>query len=123
MCHSRTIHSILNNIHERALRIVYEDNISSFALLLEKSESVSIHNRNLQALAIEIYKALNNLSSPLKSILFELKETTYNLRNVRTLVSTNTTTTNYSINSISYWAPKVWDQVPEEIQDIKSLLL
>ena len=121
MCHSRTIHSILNNIHERALRIVYLDNISSFALLLEKFESVSIHNRNLQALPIEIYKALNNLSSPLlKSILFELKETTYNLRNVRALVSTNTITTNYGINSISYLAPKDWDQVTEEIQDIKS---
>ena len=55
LCHSRTIHSIINNIHERALRIVYRDNISSFALLLEKSGSVSIHHRNLQALAIDIY--------------------------------------------------------------------
>ena len=86
MCHSRTIHSIINNIHERALRIVYEDNISSFALLLEKSGSVSIHHRNLQALAIDIYKALNTLLSPLMSVLFKLKETTYNLRNVRVLV-------------------------------------
>ena len=65
--HSKTIHSIINNIHERALRIVYKDNISSFALLLEKSGSVSIHHRNLQALAINIYKAQNNLSSPLMS--------------------------------------------------------
>ena len=55
MCHSRTIHSTINNIHERALRIVYKDSISSFAVLLEKSGSVSIHHRNLQALAIDIY--------------------------------------------------------------------
>ena len=89
MCHSRTIHSIINNIHERALRIVYKDNISSFALLLEKSGSVSIHHRNLQALAIDIYKVLSNLSSPLMSVLFKLKETRYNLRNGRALVSTN----------------------------------
>ena len=87
MCHSRTIHPIINNIHERSLRIVYKDTISSFALLLEKSGSVSIHHRNLQALAIEIYKALNNLSSPLMFVLFKLKETTYNIRNVRALVS------------------------------------
>ena len=62
MCHSRPILSIINNIHKRALRIVYKDSISSFAVLLEKSGSVSIHHRNLQALAIDIYKVLNNLS-------------------------------------------------------------
>ena len=101
MCHSRTIHSIINNIHERASRIVYKDNISSFTLLLEKSGSVSIHHRNLQALAIDIYKVLNNLSSPLISILSKLKETTYNLRNGRALVSTNSIS-----NCISYLAPK-----------------
>ena len=89
MCHSRTIHSLINNIHERALRIVYNDNISSFAQLLDKLGSVSIHNRNLQSLAIEVYKALNNSSSPLMSDLIKLKETTYNLRNASALVSTN----------------------------------
>ena len=35
MCHNRTIHSLINNIHERALRIVYKDDISSFTQLLE----------------------------------------------------------------------------------------
>ena len=48
MCHSRTIHSLINNIHERSLRIVYKDNVASFEELLEKSGSVSIHHRNLQ---------------------------------------------------------------------------
>ena len=121
MCHSRTVHSLINNIHERALRIVYKDNISSFTQLLEKSGSVSIHHRNLQALAIEVYKALNNLSSPLMSDLIKLKETTYNLRNASVLVSTNKKTTNYGINSISYLAPNIWDQIPEEIKNSKSL--
>ena len=121
MCHSRIIHSLINNIHERALRIVYKDNTSSFALLLEKSGSVSIHHNNLQALAIEIYKALHNLSSPLMSELFKLKETAYNLRNGSALASTNKKTTTYGINSISYLAPKIWDQVPKEIKDSKSL--
>ena len=89
MCHSRTVHSLINNIHERSLRFAYNDNISSFTQLLEKSGSVSIHHRNLQALALEVYKALNNLSSPLMSDLIKLKETTYNLRNACTLVSNN----------------------------------
>ena len=44
MSHSRTINSLVNNIHERALRIVYKDNTLSFAQLLEKSGSTSIHH-------------------------------------------------------------------------------
>ena len=89
MRHSRIIHSLINNIHERALRIVYKDNISSFSLLLERSGSVSIRHRNLQMLAVEIYKAINNLSSPLMTELFQLKVTMYNLRNGSALVSSN----------------------------------
>ena len=44
-----------------------------FAQLLGKASSVTIHHRNLQVLAIEIYKALNNLSSPLMSALFKIQ--------------------------------------------------
>ena len=76
MSHSRTINSLVNSIHERALRIVYKDNTSSFAQLLEKSGSVCIHHNNLQILAVEIYKALNHLS-PLMFGLFKIKETKY----------------------------------------------
>ena len=89
MCHSRTINAQINKIHERALRIVYADNTSSFEQLLNKSESVSIHHRNIQFLAIEICKALNNLSSPLMSELFKTKETKYDIRKGSMIVSRN----------------------------------
>ena len=48
MSHSRTINSLVNNIHKRALRIAYKDHKSSFAQLLEKSGTTSIHHKNLQ---------------------------------------------------------------------------
>ena len=81
MCHSRKIHRPINKIHERALRIVYMDYTSSFDELIERSGSVSLHHRNLQQLAIEIYKALNGISSSLMSELFVIKERKYNFRN------------------------------------------
>ena len=93
MCHDRLIHSTINKIHERSSRIVYRDNISSFDLLLEKSGSVRIHHSNLQYLAIEIFKALKHLSSPLMSELFKIKETKYGLRKGIALVSFNPKTT------------------------------
>ena len=73
MCHSRTMETQINRIHDRALKIIYGDNVSSFETLLKKSGSVTIHHRNLQLLATEIYKAFNNLSSSLMSDLFKIK--------------------------------------------------
>ena len=52
MIHKRGFNNKINHIHERALRIVYND--YSFEDLLNKDKSVTIHERNLQQLAIEI---------------------------------------------------------------------
>ena len=56
---SRKINNRINRIQERALRIVYKDYVSTFAQLLEKDSSVSIHIRHLQVLETEIFKARN----------------------------------------------------------------
>ena len=50
MFHSRSITNKINRLHERILRIVYNDFKSSFKNLLEKDGTVSIHVKNLQNL-------------------------------------------------------------------------
>ena len=121
MCHSRSLNTKINKIHERALRIDCNDNSSSFDVLLEKSKSVKIHHRNLQQLAIEIYKVFNNLSSSLMSDLFSFRNTGYNLRGGSKLKPNTVKTVYYGTESISNLAPKIWEQVPDEINDSKSL--
>ena len=54
--HNRSLNNKINHIHERALRIVYDDCSSSFEDFLNKDKSVTIQQRNLQQLAIEIFK-------------------------------------------------------------------
>ena len=61
MFHSRKLNSRVNKLHERALRIVYQDYASSFTELLEKDNSTTIHNRNIQLLATELFKVKNEL--------------------------------------------------------------
>ena len=40
--------NLINKIHERALRIAYADYESNSNALLEKDNSISIHQRNIQ---------------------------------------------------------------------------
>ena len=56
MCHNRTYNNKINRLHEICLRLIYNDKRSSFEDLLEKDNPVSIHHKNLQALAIEMFK-------------------------------------------------------------------
>ena len=53
---SRGINNKINRIHERALRITYNNKSSSFQYLLDKDNSVAIHHRNIRTLAIETFK-------------------------------------------------------------------
>ena len=59
--HSRTLNNRINGLHKRALSLVYDDFSSSFSELLEKDKSVTIHHRNLQTPAYEIFKVKNNM--------------------------------------------------------------
>ena len=62
MFHNRSLNHKINKLHERALRIVYNDYSSSFESLLNEDNSFTIHQRNLQKLATEMFKINNNLS-------------------------------------------------------------
>ena len=70
MFHSRKLNSRVNKLHERALRIVYQDYPSSFTELLGNDNSTTIHNRNIQLLATELFKVKNGLSLPFMNKIF-----------------------------------------------------
>ena len=58
---SRKMNAKINHIHERALRLVYDDYVTSFENLLTRDKTVKIHHRNIQKVAIEMFKVKNNL--------------------------------------------------------------
>ena len=89
MFHSRQINHKINKLHERALSIVYNDHFSSFEELLSKDKSVTVHQRNLQTLATEMYKILNGLSPDIMQDIFETKSNYCNTRNAPGFSSRN----------------------------------
>ena len=81
MFHSRNLNKKIKRPHEHCLRVIYNDKTSSFEQLLESDNSVSIHHRNIQALALEMYKVTNGLSLEIMNEIFQIREESrYNLR-------------------------------------------
>ena len=62
---SRYLNNALNNIPERALRLIYNDHEKSFNSILTEKNLKTIHQKNLEFLAIEIYKFQNDLPPPI----------------------------------------------------------
>ena len=67
MFHSRKLNHRTNKIRKRTLRIVWDDHQCTFEELLGRDSSFTIHERNLQKLAIEMFKVNNGLSVQLVS--------------------------------------------------------
>ena len=122
MFHSRKLNNRINEIHERALRLVYKDYISSFDDLLAKENSFKIHHRNLQKLAIEIFKVKKGIAPAIMNNIFEFNDNPYSLRNdTAYFKSRNVRTVRYGIETASFVGPRIWNSIPLEIKESTSL--
>ena len=115
MFYSRGVNNKINHLHERALRIIYKDNSSSFENLLEKDGSYSIHHRNIQSLATELFKIKTKVSNDIIYDIFNIREIKYNLRSQTDFSGHCVNTNKFGINSLKFFATKVWEIAPFEI--------
>ena len=120
MFHGRQINDKINKLHERALRIVYNDTVTSFENLLIKDKSFTIHHQNIQLLAIETYKAIHNLPGGNLSEFFVRNNHNYNLRSESELLLPNVNTVFKGQNSISYFGSVIWNSIPFELRKASS---
>ena len=109
MCHSKTFSNRIDNIRQRALRIVYQDKKSKFEELLQKDKSVSVQMKNLQHLATEIFKVRNGLSPTIMNKVFNFQ------------ASRNMHTAHFGTDTISSLGPKLWKLIPDKIKHASKL--
>ena len=74
MFHSQKLNNYINRIHERALRIVYQDHNPTLDELLAKVGSSKIHERNLLKFIIEIFKSKMKLALNIKNEVFDITD-------------------------------------------------
>ena len=121
MFHNKRYNNEINCLHERMLRIVYKDYKSYFAELLSEDKSLTIHHRNVQKLANEMYQVKNELCSKIMLDLFKGVTHSYNLRNSLICGSYKIKTVRYGTDTITYLSPKIWSIIPDEIRESASL--
>ena len=108
MFHNRTYKNKINRLHKRCLQLSYNDKRSSFEDLLEKDNSVSIHHKNLQALAIEMFKVNTKISPEImQEVLLVKEQGNYNLRNHTDFVIPQVKSVNYGLASMRVLGPKI----------------
>ena len=111
----------INRIHDRVLRITYNNKSSSFQDLLDKENSVAIHHRNIRTVARETFKVLHWLLPPLLNEVFVERNCNYNLRGNNFLNRRRVDSVRYGKESVSFLAPKIWDILPKEIKNSEKL--
>ena len=120
MFYDRALNHRTNHIYERALRIAYKDYENDFGFLLEQSESVPIHVRNLQLLITEMYKTIGGLNPPFMKEIFMQRNISYSLRYGDNAQVPTVRTTSFGVESIAYLG-RLWQTLPQEIKQSNSL--
>ena len=122
MYHYRKYKNKLNRLHERCLPLIYNDKRSSFEDLSEKDNSVSIHHKHLQALAIEMFKAYTKTSpEKMHEVFLVKKQGNYNLRNQTDFVIPQVKCVYYGLESIRVSGPKTWKSFPNYLKNKESV--
>ena len=82
---------------------------------------MSIHQKNLQLLATEIYKTKNDIGPKIMKDTFHFIHKPYNLRNDPELQRRRNRAVYSGTESISSLAPKIWELIPSTIRNANSL--
>ena len=121
MFHRKTLNSRVNKLHERTLKTVYQDYSSSFTELLEKNNSTTMHNRNIQLLATELFKVKNGLSPHFMNEIFvENSQHYYDLRKKTEFKRNNVKTVYNGTETLTFLGPRIWEIVPDYIKKSNS---
>ena len=122
MFHNRKINTKINHLHERALRLVYTDDMSTFEELLKRDGAFTIHQRNIQCLAIEMFKVKNRMGPTLLGDIFIVRE--YygpTLRTNSDFIIPNINSVHFGENSLQYFGGKIWNLIPSNIKNTNNL--
>ena len=121
MFSSRRSNNLISKVQERSLRLITNDENSSFETLLQNINDITVHQRNLQILMTEVYKIVKGEAPTTWKNLFIFPENIHNIRNFQIIANENQNTVRYGFETISYRTPYLWASLPEEYKHLNSV--
>ena len=121
MCCSRSVNSKINRLHERSLRIIYDDYNSKFEDFLTKDSSFTMHHQKIQTLEIKMLKIHQGFAQVFfLDLSHNYNENNfYSLRFQQDFQIPRINTTLKGTESVRYLEPVIWNNIPTEIRSIK----
>ena len=118
---SRQANGLLNATHFKALRARYNDFFSTFEELLDMSNSLTTHNKNLRLMLCVVFKTVNRLNPEIMWDSFNMTKTNkYSLRRGQNLQVPLARTTR-ATNSFDFRAAMAWNHLAAKIKAMPSL--
>ena len=104
----------IDRAHKHALRTLNSDYGSSFQSLFARSNSFTIHVKNLQKLMTEIYMSLNNMNPSIVWEFHEKKHVAYDLskKNLCELPKANAS---FGVESLSFRGSFLWNTLDDNV--------
>ena len=76
--HNRTLNNRVNKLQEGGLRLVHNDNLSSFYELFQKKKNFfTMHHQNIQKLALEMYIVKHRITPKIMCKLLNVSNVTF----------------------------------------------
>ena len=102
----RQTNARINHIHERALRAVYNGEISPFEELLRRDKSETTHRRNIKTLVAELFKIKNGLSNDIMAqLICKRNSVGYSLFSQTDSLLLQVKSVNYGLKALRYFGP------------------
>ena len=113
--------SLINEVHERGLRLTCRDETKDFQQILREQNEITIHQRNLQVLMTEVYKIVNSIAPPIMNSLFQFRYNTNNIRNFQEIYTENRKTVKYGTQVVAYPALFFWTNLHTKYKNAQPL--
>ena len=110
----------IEKIQERALRLVLDDHISDYPILLGKAAIDPLKTKRIKTLATEIYKTTIN-PNYMKEISKINKSQNCNFRSDNALKVGRLNMVKYGRNSLRKLGPQIWNSLPNEYKTAVNL--
>ena len=117
----KTLINKICKIHHRTIEVVYNEYNKSYQELLQLNNIVSIHQRHLQYLALEVFKFLMHLNLKFMGYYFNEKPITYDLRKGTKVFLPPVKSFRLGLNSVHFRESIIWNNLPSSIKNSQTI--